>query len=415
MSLFDWLKPHDQPTNNPSQSTTTDGLHDELHKTIVAYGVSNRQLSSDGKTFADGRWSAPIDKATHYFKQTVELTGADGNFHAASTSQPEVISKADFDKGVADQVHAANGKLGIYTHGIRTAAGEAGENAAELSADTGKPFVTEDWASTKATGLLSVAHQEKSDDQASFHSQPMIDASVAELTQTYGAANIDMVAHSRGSMNQIRALASLQSKDLGSVHSATFAHSDVDVSDFEFALPSFRKAADHVNVIYNPSDDALRLAEIQRFGQVAVFSNNSGIEESERLGRVGLSATDARGNYYQASKTPNYFSMAKDQQNDFVGHAFAPNLVASMISNPTNYQSFSTLARPTELQKTDCPISPISKLEHVFSAAPRLALRVMAPARQLYDIVSASPEVQSFVDHTQVTDTYAFAGLYPEV
>lgn len=415
MSLFDWFKPHDQANKNATTNAASDSLHDELHKTIVTYGVSNRKLTGDGKTFEDGRWSAPIDTDTHYFKQTVELTGKNGDFHTTSTSKPEVISKDEFDKGVADEVRAAKGKLGIYTHGIRTAAGEAGQSAAELSADTGKPFVAEDWASTKATGLLSAAHQEKADDKASFQSQPMIDASVSELAQKYSASNIDMVAHSRGSMNQIRALANLQAKDLGSVHSATFAHSDVDLTDFDYALPSFKKAAEHINVVYNPNDNALRLAEIQRFGQVAVFGNQSGFEQSERLGRVGLSPSDATGNYYTASKTPNYFSIAKDQQNDFVGHAFAPNLVASMIAKPSDFKSFSTLARPAEVQKSNSLISPISRLGHIFTAAPRFAFRIMSPARQLYDIVSASPEVQTFVSHAQVGGTYAFADLYPEV
>jgi hypothetical protein len=402
MSILDWFKGSESP---PPQNQP-DALHDELHQTIVTYGVSNRTLSKDGKSLNDSRISAPIDSSVHYFKQTVQVSGTAGNFNTDKTDAPEVITKAQFDQGIADQVKAANGRLGIYTHGIRNAVGDAGKSAAELAADTGEPFVTEDWASTKAFGLFWAAHQEKSDDQASFNSQPMIDASVEDLASKFGAQNIDMVAHSRGSMNQIRALADLQSMNAGAVHSATFAHSDVDVSDFELSLPSFQNAAQHVNVLYNPKDHALKLSEIQRFGQVATLGNNSqeGFEESERLGRSGLTAGLPGSNSYMASKVPNYFSIAKDKRNDITGHEFSPSLAASMIANPNQFNSFSTLMRPGQLDTQKCSLSPIAGIGHVISAVPEFALKVMSVAREKMDIVSDSPEVQKYFDGNVGTD-----------
>jgi hypothetical protein len=410
MSILDWIKGSESSTTE----SKSDALHDELHQTIVTYGVTNRTVSANGRSLNDSRISPPIDNSVHYFKQAVAVSGYAGNFHADKSDAPVVISKAEFDQGIADQVKAANGRLGIFTHGIRNAAGDAGKNAAELAADTGEPFVTEDWASTKAIGLFWAAHQEKLDDRASFNSQPMIDASVEELAGKFGAGNIDMVAHSRGSMNQIRALADLQSKDGGVVRSATFAHSDVDVSDFEVALPSFQNAADHINVLYNPHDHALKLSEIQRFGQVALLGDNSqdAIEESARLGRQGLSPGLAAGNFYAASTVPNYFSIAKDKPSDPTGHSFSPALVASMIGNPSKYTSFSTLALPGQVNAQKCSFSPIAGIGHVISAVPQLALRVMSSAREKTDIVSDSPEVQKYLARNTKEE---FATLDPEV
>jgi hypothetical protein len=398
MSILDWIK----GSESPPPQTTPDALHDELHQTIVTFGVSNRTVSKDGKSLNDSRISAPIDSSVHYFKQSVQVGGTAGNFHTEKSDAPLVITKAEFDQGIADQVKAANGRLGIYTHGIRNAAGDAGQNAAELAADTGEPFVTEDWASTKALGLFWAAHQEKSDDRASFNSQPMIDASVEDLARKFGAGNIDMVAHSRGSMNQIRALADLQSRGAGAVRSATFAHSDVDVSDFEVSLPSFQNAAQHVNVVYNNHDHALKLSEIQRFGQVARLGDNSqdAFEESARLGRLGLSAGIPGSDSYVASKVPNYFSIAKDKRNDITGHEFAPSLVASMIADPSKYSSFSALMRPGQLDTQKCSLSPIAGISHVISAVPQFALRIMSSAREKTDIVSDSPEVQKYLGHS---------------
>lgn len=394
MSILDWIKGSDKPTS----SGTTDALHDELHKTIVAYGVSNRKLTSDGKSFDDSRLSAPIDTAPHYFKQDVEVKGTKGNFHTVKAGDPQIITKPQFDQGVASEVKAAGGKLGIYTHGIRTAAGESAPTAAELAADTGEPFVIEDWAATKSSIFLA-AHQEKLDDRASFLSQDMIDTSVKELAQKFGAKNIDMVAHSRGSMNQIRALADLQNSKAGTVNSATFAHSDVDISDFELSLPSFQGAAKHVNVLYNNSDKALKLSEVRRFGQIAIVGDSSqgGFEQSARLGRLGLSPGDST-NSYVASKIPNYFSIAKESALDCLGHAFAPSTVASMIHNSGQYESFSTLKFPGELKPV---VSAFDGVGRVMSAVPTFALRVLSAERAKIDTVTNSPEVQKYFMNTK--------------
>ena len=393
LAILDWLKGFE----SPSSHSKTDALHDELHRTIVEYGVTNRKLAADGKSLEDSRVSAPVDNSVHYFEQVVQVVGTPGNFHTEKSSAPQIITQAEFDNGVAVEVNRSHGKLGVYTHGIRTAAGEAGASAAELAADTGKPFVVEDWASTKALGLFWAAHQEKSDDEASYNSQKMINGNVESLVNRYGAGNIDMVAHSRGSMNQIRVLADLESKHAGAVHTATFAHSDVDVSDFEFSLPSFQKAAKHINVLYNPDDHALRLSEIQRFGQIALLGDNSkAIEQSARLGRIGLSPGESPSNYYVASKVPNYFSVSVDRNKDLIGHSFSPSLVASMIATPAKYSSFSTLRLPAQLEPEDA-FSPVSGIGHVVSAVPEFALKVMSPGREQTDIVSDSPEVRRYL------------------
>ena len=396
MSILEWFKGKETQPSGSAQHT--DALHDEFHKTVVTYGVTNRKLSTDGKSLEDSRFSSPLDNQVHYFSQTVELTGKPGDWHAQTAAAPQVISKDQFDAGVSAQVKEAQGKLGVYTHGIRNGVGDAGRRSAELAADTGKPFITEDWASTKAFGFLYAGHQEKLDDRASFLSQGMIDNSVEDLAKKFGAANIDMVAHSRGSMNQIRALADLQNNGLGSVHSATFAHSDVDVSDFQMALPSFQKATGHINVLYNPKDRALRLSELQRFGTVALFGEKDGIEQSARLGRIGLTPGVAGDrNSYNASNVPNYFSIARDANKDTVGHDFAPSLVASMIAKPNNYNSFSSLKTPSELTPPSYLLSPMARLGHVAAAVPQYAVRVLSPARKMTDIVSASPEVQRYL------------------
>jgi hypothetical protein len=375
-------------------------LQDETSKKIVMYGVTNRLVAPDGKSLVNGRWTPAISPTNSFFQEDVEVTGKPGSFTLVSNSKPEVISKQQFSDGVAAEVKAAGGKLGIFTHGIRTASGEAGATGALLTAETGEPFVIQDWASTKATMMIA-AHQEKADDDASFKSQPMIDSSVEALVKKYGAANIDMVAHSRGSMNQVRALADLQNKGMGAVNTATFAHSDIDVSDFELALPSFQNAAKHLNIIYNPKDDALRLSEIQRFGQVAKLDDAGGaIEESVRLGRVGL--TQGLGtNSFLASNVPNYFSIAKDRPNDAIGHAFAPDLVASMIKAPDDYTSFSRLKTGDAIAPLPCPVvsklSGLSAVKNIVSAIPAIPWHVISAAKASIDIVSNSPEVQKYM------------------
>jgi esterase/lipase superfamily enzyme len=408
MSIYDWVK--EKTAEAGTQLAKLDPWHEELNndaaakqtaaKPVVVYGITNRPVSSDGKSLVDGRFSAPISATPNYFKETVDVSGNPGSFTSGPNGDVEIINKQEFDQGVAAQVKAAGGKLGIFTHGIRTAAGEAGPTGAVLASETGEPFVIEDWASTKATTLLA-AHEEKEDDDTSFKSQSMINTSVEDLVKKYGAANIDMVAHSRGSMNQVRALADLQSKKLGSVNTATFAHSDVDVSDFELALPSFQNAAKHLNIIYNPQDNALRLSDIQRFGQVAKLDDAGGaIEESARLGQFGLTQGSGASSY-EASKVPNYFSIAKDTKNDPIGHAFAPSLVASMISAPAAYTSFSRLKAVDSISPPPCPIvsriSGLGSLKNVISSIPAIPWHIVSAAKAAIDIVSDSPEVQKYM------------------
>jgi hypothetical protein len=240
----------------------------------------------------------------------------------------------------------------------------------------------------------------------------MIDASVEDLVSKYGAGNIDMVAHSRGSMNQIRALADLQNTGLGTVHSATFAHSDVDVSDFETALPAFENAAGHINVLYNNHDHVLKLSEIQRFGQIAQLGDNSSdaIEQSSRLGRAGLSPGTG-GLSFVASKVPNYFSLAKDV-NDVTGHAFSPQLVASMIENPYQYQSFSTLKDPSQVPKPTGQFLSYFGIGKAITAVPEFALRILSPQKAEIDIASDTPEVQKYLRHKNGVD---FAAVSPKI
>jgi hypothetical protein len=402
MSIYDWAK--ETTAEAKTQLVKLDPWHQELNndaaKQMVVYGITNRPVAADGKSLEDGRYNPAISKTDSYFKETVDLSGKPGSFTSNSNSAPEVISKQEFDKGVDAQVRAAHGKLGIFTHGIRTASGEAGVTGALLAAETGEPFVIEDWAATKATTLLA-AHEEKADDSASFQSQSMINSSVEDLVKKYGASNIDMVAHSRGSMNQIRALADLQSKKLGVVNTATFAHSDVDVSDFELALPSFQNAAKHLNIIYNPQDNALRLSEIQRFGQVAKLDDAGGaIEESARLGQFGL--TEGAGpSSFLASKVPNYFSIAKDRKNDPIGHAFAPSLVAAMIAKPSDFTSFSRLKAVDPIAPPPCPVvsrlSGLAGLKNVVSSIPAIPWHIVSAAKASIDIVSNSPEVRKYM------------------
>jgi esterase/lipase superfamily enzyme len=421
MSIYDWAK--ETVADAGTHLAKLDPWHEELHnetskqmasKQMVVYGVTNRAVSSDGKSLVDGHWTPAISKTDSYFKENVEVSGKPGSLTSTSNSAPEVISKQEFDQGVAAQVKAANGKLGIFTHGIRNAAGDAGVTGALLAGETGEPFVIEDWASTKA--VIAIAdHQEKEDDNASFQSQSMINSSVEDLVKKYGAANIDMVAHSRGSMNQIRALADLQAKKMGSVDTATFAHSDVDVSDFELALPSFQNAAKHLNIIYNPQDDALRLSAIQRFGQVAKLDDAGGaIEESARLGQFGL-PQGVGSSSFLASNVPNYFSIAKDQKNDPTGHAFAPSLVASMISDPAAFTSFSRLKSVDSVSPPPCPVvsklSGLSGLKNVITSIPALPWRLVSAAKASIDIVSNSPEVQKYMSSDGVD--FAFMETQP--
>jgi hypothetical protein len=400
MTFYDWAK--DTVAGAEKQLANLDPWHRELKSDAsqakVMYGVTNRPVTADGKSLVDKKWAPAISPTVSYFREDVEIAGKPGSFTFQSNTKPEIISKDEFDKGVSDEVKASGGKLGIFIHGIRTASGEAGATGALLAGETGEPFVIEDWASTKASTLIA-AHQEKGDDDASFKSQGMIDANVDELVQKYGASNIDMVAHSRGSMNQIRALANIQANKLGAVHSATFAHSDVDVSDFQLALPSFENAAKRLDIIYNPEDTALRLSELQRFGQVAKLDDAGGaIEESARLGRVGL--TPGVGiDSYVASPVPNYFTISKDTINDTIGHAFAPSLVASMISSPQNYTQFSRLKTVSTLAHNNCPFSAISGLKNVVSAIPRIPLHLLSAAKASMDIVSNSPEVQRYISN----------------
>jgi hypothetical protein len=402
---------------NPPQNfagltaSASEKFHIELQKMTTVYGVTNRHLSNDGKSFEDGGLEEKRDDQVHYYKETVPVVGKSGDFKATGAGKIEVIDKAQFDKETQAAVQANGNKLGIYIHGIRNAMGEPGEKAAEISADSGETFVVEDWASTASIktdswmgNLSNVLTQQRLDYQSSVESQGMINQSAEELADKFGANNIDIIGHSRGSYNEVRLLADMQVKGKAPVASAIFAHSDIDVGDFAHSLPDIDKATKHIDVLYSPEDSALGLSAMQKTGTADLIDGCT-VKDSERLGKVGM-----RDQYLQNQASglvgPGYFlsmqDIAKDDPN---GHALTSKRVAEILTNPKIYQSKENeikdgpqfIALDPESCKvalTNPPAPPkqpeatdTKKTEHTHRPAP------LDPEIVQRDFVSDSPEV----------------------
>ncbi len=338
--------PNPQPNLAAPAASASDKFHLELQKTVTVYGVTNRHLSNDGSSFEDGGLSVKNDNETHYYKQTVPVVGKEGDFKAAGSGKIEVIDKAEFDKETAASVQNSGNKLGIFIHGIRNAIGEPGQKAAEMSADSGETFVVEDWASTasikaksKLEDVSNLLTQQRVDYQSSTQSEDMINKSAEDLIDKFGANNVDIVGHSRGSYNEVRLLADLQAKGKDPVHSATFAHSDIDVGDFAHSMPDFYKGTQHIDVLYNPDDNALFWSAVETNGK-AKLNDGCTVNDSQRLGTVGL------GDQYLQNQAkdlagPGYFLSMKDVTNDKDpnGHLMTSKKVADILTNPKIYDS----------------------------------------------------------------------------
>lgn len=373
---------------------------------VTVYGVSNRPLDEKGH-FTEFSGAVGTTQPVRYFKQTVAI-GKNGAEHLASGGTwTEIISQSEFNKAVDAAVKSHGGKLGIYTHGIRNAPEEAGKKAAELAFDMHRTFVVEDWASTTPDAaskhwyqiprdLAKNVNQENTDYQSSYDSQKMISNSVVGLVRRYGGDNVDLVAHSRGSMNQVRTLASLQSAGLR-VNSATFGHSDIDANDFAVSLLATSRAASHMNILYNPKDEALAASTTQKNAESAQLSSGYSIYVAQRLGATGINNPIV--NYFanRAGAPENYFSQVVDSSaHDPIGHEITASVASSIILHPDAYAGLSSqnhTFRP-ENHRYGRSLQVIETPEYPNSANMRwIVPHFLDENTKRRDIVSASPEV----------------------
>jgi|GEM_PF-6881951 len=383
-------------------------------KLVTVFGVTNRHLAADGKTFEDGELEVKRDAQVHYYKEVVPVQGRAKDYKATGAGDITVIDKATFDAETRDAVDKRGGKLGIFIHGIRNAVGEPGQKAAELSAYSGETFVVEDWASTKEMppqsrlqDLLNIASQQRADYQSSAQSQEMINGASVDLIEKFGAKNIDLVAHSRGSVNQARLLTHLQSRGGEPIHSATFAHSDVNAADFAHSLPHFYKATEHINVLYNVNDRALRVSAMQKSGQ-ANLRDGCTIINSNCLGNVG-GADQFLQNQSAELVGPGYLLSMADVSNDrdSYGHLMTSKKVAEVLTVPNIWATDANeLKNGPQYKELDAAHSPVllSNAQSTRIAEPaqtgeawkhtRQEQRVLDETQIIRDFISASPEVE---------------------
>ncbi|MBS1989663.1 MAG: alpha/beta hydrolase [Cyanobacteria bacterium SZAS LIN-3] len=360
-------------------------------KTVTVYGITNRHLAADGQHFEDGELEARKDDVPHYYKEVVPVLGRGHDYRATGPGEIKVIDKTQFDRETGEAVKNSGGRLGIFIHGIRNAVGEPGQKAAELSVDSGETFIVEDWASTKEMppqsrlkDLLNIAKQQSADYQSSAQSQEMINETAVDLIDRFGAKNIDLVAHSRGGINQARLLVHLQNKGQEPVHSATFAHSDVNAADFAHAMPHFYQATRHINLLYSGSDRALRVSAMQKYG-LANLDDGCTISDNSCLGNVGGNHQMLQNEAHKLVGRGYFLSMpdVTDGQ-DANGHLMTSARVAELLTIPDIWDSSANEMKNGPVFKAIEPPAPTTK-----NPPPPL------PQEQIKrDFVSASPEVK---------------------
>lgn len=262
----------------PASADTTKAEDSNLSMVSV-YGITNRRLSQESISPPTNSEKVSTNPAVYFYRQDVILNKNQDQATTEATSKSKVtlLSEAEFHSGLQESMKAHNGRLGVFIPGVRNLPGEAALSAAQIQNLSGEAFVVEDWVTTaKEPGLNFRIFQEIDKDyQSSYDSQPMINASLKDLANRYGDNNLDLVAHSRGSVNLTRALATLQRETNHSVRSATFSHSDIDVNDFSHALPQFYGAARHMTIISSGQDRALKISTMRRKLEAGILSGST--------------------------------------------------------------------------------------------------------------------------------------------
>ncbi|HND04120.1 MAG TPA: alpha/beta hydrolase [Candidatus Obscuribacter sp.] len=262
----------------PASADTNEAVDSNLSMVSV-YGITNRRLSQESISPPTNSEKATTKPAVYFYRQDVILNKNQdqATTEATAKSNVTILSEADFHRGLRESMKAHNGRLGVYIPGVRNLPGEAALSAAQIQSLSGEAFVVEDWVTTaKEPGLnVGIFQEIDKDYQSSYDSQPMINASLKDLANLYGDNNLDLVAHSRGSVNLARALATLQRETNHSVRSATFSHSDIDVNDFSHSLPQFYGAARHMTIISSGQDRALKISTMRRKLEAGILSGST--------------------------------------------------------------------------------------------------------------------------------------------
>ncbi|MBX9685760.1 MAG: hypothetical protein K2X27_03600, partial [Candidatus Obscuribacterales bacterium] len=220
-------------------------VHRDGTEALTVYGVTNRKIGRNGILLDS---LAPNEM--NYYRKKISLDSLSSLKSVNFDPRVEILSKEQFHANLSSAYPFTNGRIGVYFPGIRNSPAEAAYDAALLSRRLGQPFVVEDWASSSKTNSkwYQFFSQVENDYKQSFASQPMMTSSVLDLVSAVGAERLDLVAHSRGAVNQSRTLLALQA--LGpefQVKSATFAHPDIDLSDFHEAFPYMYRGAKQMN------------------------------------------------------------------------------------------------------------------------------------------------------------------------
>lgn len=384
----------DQPTlpgakaEDLGQACASKHMVNEVAQTVAAFGVTNRKLSADGRSFLSLDDSTTPDNQVHYYRQDAVLSACDGvRLTPNHNSKITVLTKQEFDDQLSAAVKAGNGQLAIYVPGMLNGPGEAAHDAATMSKVTGETFVVEDWASSDKSRSgwfgLNMFHQWDQDNHSSYLSQVMINDSVMDLVTKYGGNNIDLVSHSRGALNVSRALQALQAVGGEPVRSATFTHPEMERDDFADAFPFMHSAAQHMNILTDKSDDAAWIASLRRsYRDGDIDLPQAKIHTGTNLGTVGVDdKLEAVASLYVPK---DYFSNIREIGDGPYRHT--PNLASlagALANTPSGYYSAGDGRRATA-----------SWLSSAVRSNELSAIEQGGNLR-LEDVASASPEVES--------------------
>lgn len=376
----------------PEDSSQPKADSDNQLTTISVYGVTNRPLAEDRHSFLSLEEKGILPRLNFYREDVVlDKDLPQDRAEKSAKSTITVLTEEEFHEGIQNSITQHNGRLGVFIPGIRNAPGEAAVSAAQMEAKSGEAFVVEDWCSSKNELSSSIFHTVSADYESSYESQPMINTSLKDLANRYGDSNLDLVAHSRGSINLTRALAELQRDTNYTVRSATFTHSDIDTNDFIRALPRFQQAAGHISIISSGTDLALKLSTLRRRIEAAtetqggndLLPDGSKLQIGQTLGVVGLA--DARldratGQYVNSG---TYFTWQQETGAGPLHHTPEYGNIATAINNvPAQKLSTDTQGQPSTNRGGSFPETHF-KLSTILHGAP-LVWR---------DQASASPEL----------------------
>ena len=381
-------------------------------QTVSVFGVTNRKISPDGKSFQSLK--AGKDSDVHYYRQDVPLATDDGEksfFADKADGKVTMLSKGEFDAQVAADVARHNGRVGVFIPGLRNGPGESAFNAAQISLHSGETFVVEDWSSSakaESGGPRDTLAQVDADTISSYQSQPMINESVVSLIHKFGGDKIDLVSHSKGAVNELRLMALLQATGESPVGSATFTHPDIEVSDFNKAFPYLYKGANHMNIISGTSDWAVWLSSQKNYytRDAVTMPDGATLSMGNNLGNVGLGDKGLKsitsqyvgngyfnwlnekgtGTYNHKPVMGNLMAMIQHhepgQDLQVARQADAkPSVVASAEekhngkphATPVNYAGFGVIPFPVSLSREK--IADISRWRNMVSASPEVLLQ----------------------------------------